>query len=444
MNSCSVLFIGAPASGQGKTSIVAGLARLHARQGRRVRIFKCGPDFLDPMIHAFASGSPCENLDLWMCGEDDAAMRLARAAASADLILVEGVMGLFDGTPSGADIARRFKLPVLAVIDAGAMAGTFGAIAHGLAHYQPDLPFHGVLANRVGSDTHAAMLEAGLRPDLRWCGAVPRDAQATLPERHLGLFRAEEIADLGARLERMADHLAQTPLAVLPTPSTGDTAPGSARGITFMAAPQPPPLPKLLAGRHIAIARDAAFAFIYPANLECLAALGADLRFFSPLAGDTLPDCDALWLPGGYPELHAAALSRRTDLHAQLHTHVDSGKPLLAECGGMMALFETLIDQQGRGHTMAGLLPGSASMQQRLAALGPQQAGLPEGPLRGHTFHYSQADTPLPPLLHARRQHRDELQAGGEAIYRRNRLTASYLHFYFPSNPEATAALFLP
>ncbi|MDA8258668.1 MAG: cobyrinate a,c-diamide synthase [Betaproteobacteria bacterium] len=419
-----MLFVGAPASGQGKTSIVAGLARLHARQGRRVRIFKCGPDFLDPMIHAAASGRPCENLDLWMCGEDDAAMRLARAAGEADLILVEGVMGLFDGTPSGADIARHFGLPVLAVIDAG-------AIAHGLAHYQPDLPFHGVLANRVGSDTHATMLEAGLRPDLSWCGAVPRDAQATLPERHLGLHHAEEIADLDARLECMTDHLAQTPLTVLPAP-------------TFIAAPQAQPrLPKLLAGRRIAIARDAAFAFIYPANLECLAALGAKLRFFSPLAGDALPDCDALWLPGGYPELHAAALSRRTDLHAQLHVHVDAGKPLLAECGGMMALFESLVDQQGRSHAMSGLLPGSVAMQQHLAALGLQQADLPEGPLRGHTFHYSQADTPLPPLLHARRHRSKELQDGGEAIHRRNRLTASYLHFYFPSNPEAAAALFL-
>jgi len=431
MPNCSTLFIGAPASGQGKTSIVAGLARLHARQGRRVKIFKCGPDFLDPMIHAFASGSPCENLDLWMCGEDDAAMRLARAAEEADLILVEGVMGLFDGTPSGADIARRFGLPVLVVIDASAMAGTFGAIAHGLAHYQPDLPFHGVLANRVGSEVHAAMLQTGLRDDMRWCGAVPRDPDATLPERHLGLHRTEEIADLATRLDRMADHLARTPLAVLPEP-------------TFFNTAAIPPLQPLLAGRRIAIARDAAFAFIYPANLECLTDLGATLEFFSPLAGDPLPDCDALWLPGGYPELHAEALSLRTDLHARLHAHVNFGKPLLAECGGMMALFETLIDTQGQRHAMAGLLPGSVAMQQRLAALGPQQADLPDGPLRGHTFHYSKADTPLPPLLHARRHRGDCMEDGGEAIYRRQRLTASYLHFYFPSNPAASAALFQP
>jgi cobyrinic acid a,c-diamide synthase len=429
MARCPALLIGAPASGQGKTSIVAGLARLHARQGRRVRIFKCGPDFLDPMIHLAASGNPCENVDLWLCGADDAAQRLARAAADADLILVEGVMGLFDGTPSAADIARHFGLPVLAVIDASAMAGTFGAIAHGLAHYQPGLPFHGVLANRVGSAMHAEMLQAGLHADVCWCGTVPRDREATLPERHLGLHRAEEIADLTARLDRMADHLAATPLAELPP------------AVEF-AEPESPPLPQLLAGRRIAIARDAAFAFIYPANLECLAALGAELRFFSPLANEPLPDCDALWLPGGYPELDAESLSRNANLRAALHAHVAAGKPLLAECGGMMTLFDSLIDAQGQRHAMFGLLPGTVTMQARLAALGPQQVDLPEGALHGHTFHYSQTSTALPPLLHARRHRLGVLQEGGEAVYRVQRLTASYVHVYFPSNPAATAALF--
>ena len=199
----------------------------------------------------------------------------------------------------------------------------------------------------------------------------------------------------------------------------------------------------MLAGRRIAIACDAAFAFIYPANLECLADLGAEICYISPLAGDALPECDALWLPGGYPELHAATLSRRTDLRAQLHAHVDSGKPLLAECGGMMALLEVLIDRQGQPHSMAGLLPGEAVMQARLVALGPQQADLPEGPLRGHTFHYSRTNTSLQPLVRARCHHINELRDGGEAIYRSRRLTASYVHFYFPSNPAATAALFL-
>jgi cobyrinic acid a,c-diamide synthase len=433
----AALLIAAPASGQGKTSIVAGLARLHARQGRRVRVFKCGPDFLDPQIHAAASGQPCENLDLWMCGETDAAWRLARAAQTADLIIVEGVMGLFDGDPSAADIARRFQLPVLTVIDAGSMAQTFGAVAYGLANYQPGLSFHGVLANNVASPGHAALLRDSLQPGQRWRGAIPRDAEAALPERHLGLHQAAEIGDLMRRLDRMADHLAQTPLAQLDEPMASEPVEPAA------VAPAPTFSP-LLAGKTIAIARDAAFGFIYPANLELLAQLGAKLAFFSPLAGDALPACDAVWLPGGYPELHAATLASRRELFAQLRQHVQTGKPLLAECGGMMPLFDTLRDGAGAAHPMAGLLPGQVAMQPRLAALGGQEVTLPEGTLRGHTFHFSKADTPLPPLTHARRQQALAGNAQGEAIYRRERLTASYVHFYFPSNPAATAALFLP
>lgn len=425
MPACPALFVAAPASGQGKTTVTAALARLHARQGRRVRVFKCGPDFLDPQIHAAASGQPCYNLDLGMCGEADARWRLAAAAGDNDLILVEGVMGLYDGTPSGADLARLFAIPVMAVIDARAVAQTFGAIAHGLATYQPGLPFSGVLANHVGSPRHAEMLRASLPAGQRWYGAVPRDAAAALPERHLGLLQAAEISDLTARLDRAADHIAATGAGELPP------------AVAFAPA-DAPALPPRLAGRRIAIARDAAYGFIYPANLDTLRQLGAELSFFSPLAGDPLPDCDAVWLPGGYPELHAAALGGRTDLWAALAAHVDGGKPLLAECGGMMSLFETITDKAGQTHAFAGLLPGAAVMQQRLAALGMQAADLPEGRLCGHTFHYSRSATPLVPLLRAGTPDGRE----GEAIYRRQRLTASYVHFYFPSNPSAAAALF--
>jgi cobyrinic acid a,c-diamide synthase len=423
--SCPALLVAAPASGQGKTSIVAGLARLHARQGRRVKVFKCGPDFIDPMIHAVASGTPCENLDLRMCGEGDAAWRLSHAAQEADLIIVEGVMGLFDGEPSAADIASRFGLPVMAVIEAAAMAGTFGAVVHGLASFRPGLPFHGALANCVGSAAHADMLRASMPAGLAWCGHLPRDEAVALPERHLGLVLADELADLEARLDRIADALAATPLAALPPAVKFDN----------LRAPR---LPIRLAGRRIAVARDAAFAFLYPANLETLAALGAELRFFSPLAGDTLPECDAVWLPGGYPELHAEKLAARVDLWHALSAHVAADRPLLAECGGMMTLFETLVDADGRAHRMAGLLPGTVRMQPRLAALGAQEAALPEGTLRGHTFHFSRSEAALAPLAVA------TMPGGrpGEAVFRRNRLTASYVHFYFPSNPDATARLF--
>ncbi len=425
MPACPALFIAAPASGQGKTTVTAALARHHTRLGRRVQVFKCGPDFLDPMIHATASGRLCYNLDLGMCGEADAAWRLARAAAESDLILVEGVMGLFDGQPSGADIACRFGIPVLAMIAADAMAQTFGAVAHGLATYRPGLPFAGVLANRVGSPRHGQMLRDSLPEGMGWYGALPRDADASLPERHLGLFQAAEIADLTRRLDRMADALAATGAVDLPPP------------VDFPAAAQPA-IPPLLAGKTIAIARDAAYGFIYPANLETLAALGAELRFFSPLAGEPLPECDAVWLPGGYPELHGETLSRQRPFWDALERHVAAGKPLLAECGGMMGLFGDMVDKQGLTHRMGGLLPGRTVMQARLAALGTQAAELPEGRISGHTFHYSRCETELTPALTAVKQD----GSPGEALYRRGRLTASYLHLYFPSHPEAVARLF--
>ena len=423
MASCPALLIAAPASGQGKTTVTAALARLHTRQGRRVTVFKCGPDFLDPQIHAFASGRPCQNLDLGMCGEDDARWRLARAAEDSDLILIEGVMGLFDGTPSAADIAERFNIPVMALIDAGAMAQTFGAVAHGLATYRPNLPFAGVLANRVGSERHTDMLRESLPASMGWFGALPR-SEDSLPERHLGLMQAAEINDLEARLDKLADALAASATVDLP------------KAINFFPA-NPPKIEFLLAGKRIAIARDAAYGFIYPANLETLSALGAELHFFSPVAGDGLPECDAVWLPGGYPELHAEALSKNQSLWQSLKLHVSANKPLFAECGGMMSLFEQIVDKSGVTHDFAGILPGKAVMQKRLAALGMQVAELPEGRVTGHTFHYSKSETPLTPLVRAQTPDGRE----GEPIYRHLRTTASYVHIYFPSNPGAIAKL---
>lgn len=423
---CPALLVAAIASGQGKTTVTAALARRHRNAGRRVRVFKCGPDFLDPQILAVASGAPVETLDLWMCGADDGARRLAAAAHDADLILVEGVMGLHDGTPSSADVALAFKLPVLAVIDAAAMAQTFGALALGLASYRPGLRLAGVLANNVGSAHHAELLRVSLPDGIAWYGALAREAAASLPERHLGLIQAAEIADLDARLDRLAAAL----------PAAADTLPPA---VAF-AAPDAAPLPRLLDGVRIAVARDAAFGFIYPANLDTLAELGADVALFSPLAGEPVPDADALWLPGGYPELHAEGLAHNRQLFDSLRAHHAAGRPILAECGGMMVLFDTLTDSAGTAHRMAGLLPGGAVMQARLAALGGQRLALPEGTLRGHTFHYSRLDTPLTPALHASTPD----GRPGEAVYRIGRLTASYVHAYFPSNPGALAALLAP
>ena len=431
---CAAVLVAAPASGQGKTTVAAALARLHARQGRRVRVFKCGPDFLDPYWLALASGAPVHSLDLWMTGEADCRRRLHAAAAEADLLIVEGVMGLFDGSPSAADLAERFGLPVLAVIDAQAMAGTFGALAYGLQNFRPALPWAGVLANRVAGERHAGMLKEALCEPAQWLGSLPRGAGFELPERHLGLVAAHELGDATARLDAAADAMAATPLGQRPLHEWPQ--------LRFEAAAAEPlaRIDPLLQGRTIAVARDAAFAFIYPANLDVLAALGARVVFFSPLAGDALPACDAIWLPGGYPELHADALSACRPLRIALAAHVAAGKPVWAECGGMMSLFEQLETADGASHALWGLLPGRVTMHKRLSGLGPQQLRLGAHTLRGHTFHYSSCETPLVPAAFTGRPGADV--RAGEAFYVHGPVRASYFHAWFASSPEATARLF--
>lgn len=425
----SAILISAPASGQGKTTVTAALARQAARDGKRVRVFKTGPDFIDPMILARAARQPVYQLDLWMGGLAHCRNLLYEAANESDLILVEGVMGLYDGDPSSAELARRLNLPVLIVIDGSAMAQTFGALALGLKAYGADLAIHGLVANRVAGARHAEMLAESLTgpaAGISLLGALRTDRAIELPDRHLGLLQAEEIADLDARIDRAARALASS-VGIEDIPK-----------VTFHADAdlQPPPL---LSGVSIAVARDTALSFVYPANLDLLRAMGATIDEFSPLQ-EPAPAADAIYLPGGYPELHAARLAGNRALHEGLRRHAEAGKPLLAECGGMMLLFEHLLDLAGRPHVMAGLLPGETAMQPKLQALALQSVALPEGELRGHSFHHARLRTSLEPLAHARTQ-----QGGrGEAVFRQGTLTASFVHFYFPSNPRAAASLFLP
>ena len=444
------LLIAAPASGQGKTTVTAALARLYTRKGLKVRVFKCGPDFLDPHWHQLASGAPVHQLDLWMTGEADCTQRLHAAAQEADLILIEGVMGLFDGDPSAADLAQRFGVPVLAVVDASAMAGTFGALAFGLQHYRPGLPWAGVLANRVGSARHADMLQAGLREPQDWLGALmpvtlkadvgvdvgaARAAGALLPERHLGLVAAHELLDSQQRLDAAADALAATPLGQMTAQDLQRWA------VDFPAPAHTAAVPALLAGRTVAVARDAAFCFIYAANVQCLTHMGARVVFFSPLHDAALPQCDAVWLPGGYPELHAAQIAANTGMQASLRAHVGAGKPLWAECGGMMALMESIALADGSTAPLWGLLPGQVTMQKRLAALGPQQLAVAGHTLRGHTFHYSTCDSSATVVARTARPGEVPVPDAGEALYQQGSIHASYFHAWFPSSPEAVAHL---
>ena len=435
---CPAVLIGAPASGQGKTTVTAALARYHASRGRTVQVFKTGPDFLDPMILERASGRPVYQLDLWMGGEAHCRRLLHDLAGSADLILVEGVMGLYDGTPSSADLARLFGIPVVAVIDAGAMAQTFGAVAYGLARYSPALPFHGVLANRVAGPGHADLAKQGMPADMRFLGGICRDAAFELPDRHLGLIQAQEVADLDQRLSAAAAALDGTDLADMP-PAVELSAPDADAGAGATAGAGA--LGRPLAGVRIGIARDRAFSFLYPANLDLLRTLGAELVFFSPLTAAVLPSVDSVYLPGGYPELHLERLSANRELADALRRHVAAGKPAYAECGGMLYLLESMTDQEGRRATLAGIMPGQATLHARLQSIGYHTAPLPGGKVRGHTFHHSTIATPLTPAAHTERA---QSNAAGEAIYRIERLVATYFHGYFPSNPSAAAQLFTP
>ncbi len=437
--SCRALFVSAPASGQGKTTVTAALARAWTRQGLKVRVFKTGPDFLDPMVHARASGAPCWQLDLWMGGEAHCRRLLWEAARSHDIVLVEGVMGLYDGHPSSADLATRFGLPVMVVMEAASMAQTFGALALGLRSYRPDLPFAGVLANRVGSASHSQMLQESLPEGMTWFGALPRDEDIALPSRHLGLVQADELADLDLRLDRAADRLLTLGL---PLPPQVTFAPPPHDATDDDTTPEALPEGRPLDGVTIAVAQDAAFAFVYPANLDLLERLGAQIRPFSPLADEPVPaDANALYLPGGYPELHHKTLERHHTTRDSVRAFHAADRPIVAECGGMLALAETLTDAEGQTATLWGLLPGAATMTRRLVNLGLHAAPLPEGTVRGHTFHHGQFTPTVEPVAHTQAQRHN---GRPEGIYRQGRLHASFLHLYFPSNPTAVAALFHP
>jgi cobyrinic acid a,c-diamide synthase len=425
------LLVSAIASGQGKTTVTAALARHFIRAGQRVRVFKTGADFLDALMLERACGHPVQVLDLWMVGEHECRRLLDEAVLTADVILIEGVMGLYDGAPSTADLARAFDLAVLAVIDVSAMAETVGAVAAGLRDFGA-VRLVGVVANAVAGDGHKAMVISALR-DIPLLASLPQQS-APLSERHLGLVPPGESGDIEAQLEALGETLALDSrvwegIATQRAPRRERRSP---RGL-------PRALPRSLAGKRVAIARDAAFAFLYPANIDCLEQLGAAVEFFSPLGGESVPaEAAAVFLPGGYPELYAETLSRAGRFHRSIRAAHAAGVPILAECGGMMVLAETLGDTQGRQWPMAGILTGRTRLQSRLAGLGLQQWSTKFGEIRGHTFHYSIFETPLAAAAQTITHPRG---TAGESVYRLGTLTASYFHAYFNSCPQAIAEL---
>jgi cobyrinic acid a,c-diamide synthase len=335
-------------------------------------------------------------------------------------------MGLFDGEPSSADLARELGLPVALVIDASAMAQTFGAIAHGLSHYDPALRVIGVFAQRVAGAAHRQMLEESLR-DTRFLGAAPSLPDTALPERHLGLVMPWELNDFALRVDRATACLAGEPIVhALPE--------------AVLAAPEPRVIRRSLTGVRVGVAHDRAFCFVYPENVDVLKALGATVLTFSPCDDRTLPDVDALYFPGGYPELHAEPLARNTGMRASVAAHVERGRPVLAECGGLMYLSRAIVGLDGVRHPMIGALALEAHMGERLRAIGHHHGEFAAGVLRGHTFHYSEMRGDEPASAYSA----PERWGRPEAVYVRGRVVASYVHWYFASQPQVVSALFFP
>ncbi|CAA9340726.1 MAG: Hydrogenobyrinic acid a,c-diamide synthase (glutamine-hydrolyzing) [uncultured Microvirga sp.] len=397
------LLIAAPRSGSGKTTVVLGLQRALRRRGLRVRGVKCGPDYIDPAFHAVATGAPSLNLDSFAMGDEVLSALATRAGAGADLVIGEGSMGLFDGvrgevgrTGASADIAARFGWPVILVLDVSGHAQSAAAVALGCARYDPRITVAGVIFNKVASERHRRLVEDGLaRVGLPALGEILRDATIELPERHLGLVQAGETANLETRLERLAD-LVEGAVDL-------DRLAALAGATPISAIADAPPLP--LPGRRIALAADAAFSFVYPHVLTGWREAGAEIVTFSPLGDEPPPEaCDACWLPGGYPELHAGRLAAATRFLDGLRRFAQT-RPVHGECGGYMALGRTLEDGEGRTHRMADLLPVATSYARRKFHLGYRVAALARsgvlGPagaaLVGHEFHYASVVESAPP-----------------------------------------------
>ena len=397
------LMISAPASGTGKTTVMLGLLRALAEDGLVVQPFKSGPDYIDPAFHRAACGRASYNLDSWAMGPD-LLDTIAAEAAGADISVAEGSMGLYDGVAfagatghgSSAETARRMRWPVVLVVDVSGQAQSAAATALGFARYAPDLPFAGVILNRVASPRHERLTRLGMEAaGLRVLGALPRRGDLKLPERHLGLVQAVEHPDLDRAIAEYAAFLR----AHVDLDAIRAAAEGGLKSHPTGLRIAPP-------AQRIALAQDAAFSFAYPHLVEGWRRAGAEVLPFSPLADEAPPEADLVWLPGGYPELHAGPLAAAGRFRAGLRQHAET-RPVHGECGGYMALGAALIDKDGVRHEMAGLLGLVTSYEKRRMHLGYRRAALiaplpghtPGAVLRGHEFHYStildQPDAPM-------------------------------------------------
>jgi cobyrinic acid a,c-diamide synthase len=445
------LMIGGLSSGSGKTTVMVALCRALTRRGLRVAVFKAGPDYLDPTYHARAARTESHNLDAWMMGKESVLATFALAAEGADIALIEGVMGLFDGIGpdseegSSAQIAKWLNAPVLLVVDASGMARTIAALVLGCATFDPGLSIAGVLCNRIGSQGHLDLLRSsvGIAPVI---GGLPKDSQLSFPERHLGLHRADETSITEERLELWADRFEQWCDVDLLLKIAGD-----ARALPLPdleISEKTSPSAAAARGRcRIGYAKDEAFHFYYEDNLQRLRWAGAEMIAFSPIRDRSLPDVDGLYLGGGYPEVHAEALSANQAMFGAIRQFAAEGGPVYAECGGLMYLCSA-IRTAGGSYPMAGLLPGEVVMRHRLQALGYVEVTTTRasvlGPAgqtyRGHQFRYSELLMPSEGTDRAFLiRYRRSGKAEEEGYLCGQNVLASYVHGHWASNPAIAA-----
>jgi cobyrinic acid a,c-diamide synthase len=432
----AALIVSAPRSGAGKTTVTLGLLAALRRRGVTVRAAKAGPDYIDPAFHAAATAAPSRNIDSWAMRPELLDALLGEAARDADVVMIEGAMGLFDGVPgepgrsgAAADLAARWRVPVLLVLDVAGQSQSAAAVVAGFAGYDPAVRLAGVILNRVGSERHRALVaDAIARLGVPVLGAIPRDATLVLPERHLGLVQAQEHDDLAQRLTRLADAVEKHCDVDAICAAAKTWMAGSNPAMTAEGFIDPP-------GQRIALASDAAFSFMYPHLLAAWRRAGAEIFPFSPLTDAAPPEpCDVCWLPGGYPELHAGALAAAQNFRAGL-IRFAATRPVHGECGGYMVLGAGLVDADGTRHAMTGLLGHATSFAQRKLHLGYRAARLiaacPIGAagarVRGHEFHHASlvergSDEPLAELRDA------QGQPATESGSRRGHVSGTFFH----------------
>jgi cobyrinic acid a,c-diamide synthase len=437
------LVIAGTSSGVGKTTITAGLIAALSKRGLRVQPFKCGPDYIDPSYHSLAAGLPCRNLDSWMLSQESLIELFTHATREANIAVVEGVMGLYDGrngiesAGSTAEIARWLRAPVILVMNVAKMSGSAAAIALGYRQLDPELNLAGVILNNVGSSSHLRWVTEAVekKAGVSVLGYLPKKAEMCLPERHLGLVPTAESGELSQYMERLRKEVESTVdvATILRLAGMTEPLPQVTEGKLFPLRAEP-------VQASIAVAQDEAFSFYYQDNLDLLTAWGAELRFVSPLHDSSLPsDTRGVYVGGGFPEMYADELEANSRFRRVLVEAAEAGMPIYAECGGLMYISQGIIDFEGSKHAMVGLVPGWAVMQKKRTRIGYAVAETlqnsilaPKGErLCGHLFHWSKL-----PVLSERAAYRiiePEEQLEGFILGPESNILASYLHLHFGS-----------